>query len=125
MPLNDGSQCLYFIGIADVLQLHQFGIAARGKYSRRIQDIGDASGHALADIVICLTMQNQMHTGQAKCAKTLPGRSMKYTGNAYTWQAYIAVAACDLPCQTSPNCAIIVVDVMLSQHTAFTRESLF
>ena len=70
-------------------------------------------------------MEDQAHTGETKCAKTLTRRTMEGTGDAHSWQTSIAIAACNLSREIGADGAIIVVDGMLHQDTAFTCKRLF
>ena len=83
------------------------------------------TGHTLSNIIISLTLQDQAHTRQAKRAKTLSSRPLKGTGHAYSWQSHVPIAARNLTREARPNGSIIVMDLVLHQHAAFSQQRLF
>src|SRR5439155_5213805 len=55
IPVYHSAQCLYFIRVADTLQLYQFGIAAHRENTCRIQNISNPGRHASAKVLPCFT----------------------------------------------------------------------
>src|SRR5947209_10019731 len=62
MPLNDRSQCLYFTGIIQALQLYQLGITPHREHPCRIQDIRNARRHTRRKVLSSFTKHHNHST---------------------------------------------------------------